>query len=205
MAAEEILRFALFKEVLKADKTRKRRKLDKNGRRRAGSGSGSESGEEEDADGEEEEGDGEVVDAETEARAARAAEKAKRMEMPSQTPEVQGPAAGEDAAMQQDGQQGIPQGISSERYVILGFSVWCCTRLSHPSYRLQLFRTRLSAVWSSSAWADEDYIPIDELIPLVNEGLSNEEMFGSVQAREVLEKMSEGNEVMIDEGLVYRV
>lgn len=117
MAAEEILRFALFKEVLKADKTRKRRKLDKNGRRRAGSGSGSESGEEEDAEGEEEEGDGEVVDAETAARDARAAEKAKRMEMPSQTPEVQGPAGGEDAAMQQDGQAGIPQGISSERYV----------------------------------------------------------------------------------------
>lgn len=71
--------------------------------------------------------------------------------------------------------------------------------------RLQLFRTRLSAVWSSSAWADEDYIPIAELVPLVNEGLGNDEMFGSAQAREVLDRMSEGNEVMIDEGLVYRV
>lgn len=106
MAAEEILRFALFKEVLKADKHRKRRKLDKTGRRRAGSGSGSDSGEEEeeDAEGEEEE---DVVDAETEARAARAAEKAKRMEMPSQTPEVQPPPAAEDAPMAQDGQQGV--------------------------------------------------------------------------------------------------
>ena len=63
----------------------------------------------------------------------------------------------------------------------------------------------MSAVWSSSAWADEDYIPIDELIPLVNEGLGNDEMFGSAQARAVLEKMSEGNEVMLDSGLVYRV
>ncbi|KAI5449835.1 MCM DNA helicase complex subunit [Naganishia albida] len=180
MAAEEILRFALFKEVLKADKHRKRRKLDKTGRRRAGSGSGSDSGEEEeeDAEGEEEE---DVVDAETEARAARAAEKAKRMEMPSQTPEVQPPPAAEDAPMAQDGQQGVS-----------------------PD-RLQLFRTRLSAVWSSSAWADEDYIPIAELVPLVNEGLGNDEMFGSAQAREVLDRMSEGNEVMIDEGLVYRV
>jgi DNA replication licensing factor MCM3 len=71
--------------------------------------------------------------------------------------------------------------------------------------RLQLFRTRLSAVWSSSAWADEDYIPVDELIPLVNEGLSHEEMFGSGQARKVLAKMAEGNEVMLDEGLVYRI
>lgn len=42
-------------------------------------------------------------------------------------------------------------------------------------------------------------------MPLVNAGLANEDMFGSVQARLVLDKMSEGNEVMVDEGLVYRV
>ncbi|KAJ9093168.1 MCM DNA helicase complex subunit [Naganishia friedmannii] len=192
IAAEEILRFALFKEVLKPEKTRKRRKLDKNGRvRRAGSGSGSESGEEEEEEDEDAEGEDEVVTATSEARTARAAEKQKRMDMPSQTPEAQQrpsePAAAaaadsQDEAMQQDA---VNHGVSADR--------------------LQLFRTRLSAVWSSSAWADEDYIPIDELVPLINHGLANTDMFGSVQARAVLDKMSEGNEVMLDEGLVYRV
>lgn len=127
IAAEEILRFALFKEVLKADKTRKRRKLDKNGRRRAGSGSGSESGEEEEGEGEEDAEGEDVVDAETEARAARAAEKAKRMEMPSQTPEVQQPAPapeGGDDAMQQDGQQAV----TSERQVAI-LRWWYCLGL----------------------------------------------------------------------------
>lgn len=60
-------------------------------------------------------------------------------------------------------------------------------------------------MWSSSAWADEDYIPIDELVPLINHGLATSDLFGSAQARQVLDKMSEGNEVMLDEGLVYRV
>lgn len=192
---------------MKADKHRKRRKLDKNGRRRAGSGSGSESGEEEeDEEGEEvqdgEEGD--VVDAETEARAARAAEKAKRMEMPSQTPEApQRPESGDaqDVPMQEEGRQAV---TSERRVPTIGAGICVVSNLA-IRYRLQLFRTRLSAVWSSSAWADEDYIPIDELIPLVNEGLSHDEMFGSAQARAVLEKMSEGNEVMLDSGLVYRV
>jgi DNA replication licensing factor MCM3 len=77
MAAEEILRFALFKEVLKAER-RKRRKLN-NGQ--PVEGESDEEDEEEDGEQEEEEGaEAGVGPGVTESQRERAREKARRME-----------------------------------------------------------------------------------------------------------------------------
>jgi DNA replication licensing factor MCM3 len=76
MAAEEILRFALFKEVLKAER-RKRRKLN-NGQ--PVEGESDEEDEEEDGEQEEEEGAEAGGQGVTESQRERAREKARRME-----------------------------------------------------------------------------------------------------------------------------
>lgn len=87
MAAEEILRFALFKEVLKPER-RKKRKLN-TGKSKRSDGSGSDDSDEEDEIDEELDGEGEdegdVVDARTETRDARATARSKRMVSPRES------------------------------------------------------------------------------------------------------------------------
>lgn len=86
MAAEEILRFALFKEVLRAER-RKRRKLN-NGLTQDGEGS------DEDGEGEEEE-EGEVEPV-TEGERQRAREKARRLEKEDRAAAAPSPRARRD-------------------------------------------------------------------------------------------------------------
>jgi hypothetical protein len=96
MAAEEILRFALFKEVLKPER-RKKRKLN------TGKARGSNDGDSDDDTDDEDEVDKEideneaddVVTARTETRDARTAARAKRMETPRAS--VPRSAQGDDA------------------------------------------------------------------------------------------------------------
>ena len=70
--------------------------------------------------------------------------------------------------------------------------------------RLDLFRTRLDHVFSS-AIGSEGIVEFTDLLPMVNEGLSNAEMFGSSEARAAVGRMHDGNEIMFSEGTVYKV
>lgn len=101
MAAEEILRFALFKEVVKHDR-RKKRKLNTGRARRQGSG-GSDSDEDDETDDEEDDDEGDLVDAQTEARDQRAAEREKRMQSRTSAPPT--PARSTPSAPPQDSNQ----------------------------------------------------------------------------------------------------
>lgn len=69
--------------------------------------------------------------------------------------------------------------------------------------RLDLFREKLSAVFGK--YPDEDFLPFDQLLPDVNEGLTNALMFGQAEARLAIAKMSELNEVMEADGAIYKV
>lgn len=69
--------------------------------------------------------------------------------------------------------------------------------------RLDLFRERLSAVFGK--YPDEDFLPFDQLLPDVNEGLATTLMFGQAEARLAIAKMSELNEVMEADGAIYKV
>lgn len=188
IAAEEILRFALFKEVVKVDR-RKRRRLN--------TAAGSDDEEDEEDASEDGEEDEERVTSQSEARAARAAAKAKRMEMPtpsaagspaaaaaSPSPQPQAPAAAEDIDMDEAQEEQASGPITKER--------------------LALFRTRLSSLLSGKH-ADEDAVEIEVLVPEVNEGLANDDLFSSREARAALDKMYENNEVMVNDGVVYKV
>lgn len=48
-------------------------------------------------------------------------------------------------------------------------------------------------------------IDFTDLLPLVNEHMDTADLFGSVEARAAVERMSEGNEVMFADGVVYKV
>jgi hypothetical protein len=76
--------------------------------------------------------------------------------------------------------------------------------LTHiSSSRLDVFRERLSAVFAK--YPDEDFLPFDQLLPDVNEGLANMLMFGQAEARLAVAKMNELNEIMEADGAIYKV
>lgn len=69
--------------------------------------------------------------------------------------------------------------------------------------RMDLFRQRLSTVLESGA-ASEGYIDFTDMLPLVNEGLSTDDMFSTREARSAVERMSGDNQVMFSDGVVYK-
>ncbi|CAD6577009.1 MAG: MCM DNA helicase complex subunit [Tremellales sp. Tagirdzhanova-0007] len=176
LAAEEILRFALFKEVLKPER-RKKRKLN-NGQPGEGEGSS----DEEIGEGEEE--DEVRADAVTSTQRDRAREKNQRLD-------AAGPSQPRPAAARQD--EDVDMAMTDE-----------IATSELASERLDLFRSRLDHVFTTSLGAD-GMVDLTELVPLVNEGLGTDEMFGSGEARRAAERMHERNEIMFSEGTVYKV
>ena len=71
-------------------------------------------------------------------------------------------------------------------------------------YRLKLFRTRLAEVLNN-VLQDEEQVALAELLPLINAGLKTTTLFGTVEAKAACEKMSELNEIMLSEGVVYKI
>lgn len=71
--------------------------------------------------------------------------------------------------------------------------------------RFQLFRTKLAKLFSTKL-QDNEYIKLTELVPLINEGLATEELFGSAEAVGALGAMSQSEEVMLDDdGVVWKI
>ena len=71
-------------------------------------------------------------------------------------------------------------------------------------YRLKLFRTRLAEVLNN-VLQDEEQVALAELLPLINAGLKTTTLFGTIEATAACEKMSELNEIMLSEGVVYKI
>ncbi|KAL7421554.1 MCM DNA helicase complex subunit [Cryptotrichosporon argae] len=187
-AAEELLRFALFKEVLKPER-RKKRKLN-NGIAASDSDS-----EEEDAEAEEEEEEGGV----TEQDRQRARDKAKRMEgpgpsrQPSATPRP-AQAQGDDDDVDMAGAEDV---LAEEALADDGPA-------SLAADRLDLFRTRLSAVLESEL-ANDGYVGVDDCVVEVNRDLEPGAMFGRREAQLALDAMNDHNQIMLSDGVVYKV
>lgn len=197
-AAEALLRFALFKEVLKPER-RKRRKLSTGQHMDDDT---DEEGDEDDAEEEEGQGVNEVTSAVTASQRQRAKEKAARLERPPTAtpgpgPSTQAAAARDDDDDDMDGADALlaaepePEPELAED-----------TQLS--AERMDLFRTRLSTVLETSGAANDGYIDFEEMLPLVNEGLSTDDLYGSAEARMAVGKMHDDNQVMFADGVVYK-
>jgi DNA replication licensing factor MCM3 len=75
---------------------------------------------------------------------------------------------------------------------------------SSPPSRLQLFRTRVARLWATS-FQDDEQVFLADLVQAVNEGLGNDVLFGTSEATMLCQAMTEANEVMLSDGIVYKI
>lgn len=52
---------------------------------------------------------------------------------------------------------------------------------------------------------DEETIFLTDLVGIINEGMSAESLFGTGEATQICEIMGENDELMISEGIVYKL
>lgn len=177
--AEEIMRFALFKEVPKRQRRKKRKMVN-------GTVNGTRKGDEEDAEGSsEDESDGEEDGDEGEQQ---------RMTTPAvvQTNQTQDPIWGEDSQdvqMNVEPQQALPSPEADGELT---------------QNRLQFFRTRLANLFATRL-QDREEIFLNQLLEFVNEGLPMDQLYGTAEATAACSAMQENDELMISGGIVYKM
>lgn len=69
---------------------------------------------------------------------------------------------------------------------------------------LRFFRKRLAALFSSKL-QDEEQLFFTQLLEMLNEGLPVHELFGTAEATAACQAMSDANELMLSEGIVYKI
>ncbi|GAA5850212.1 hypothetical protein JCM9279_003567 [Rhodotorula babjevae] len=233
IAAEEILRYALYKEVVKASKKgdkAKRRKLNKPKRGDKGSGDESSDDDDESSDDEDEE-DGRGP---------------KRMEMPPRAGSRAQPARGtrgasargstaaaasspaafsvegeDDYMLVEQGQQdadddeeaamreaegGLPS--PPPPAIVQAAQVEQAPTPQQEGVdpaRFKLFQTRLAAVRKSDAFKDTDELTLDMLIEPLNGGLEIAQLFGRAEVEELLESLAAQDDAVVtyDSGVLY--
>ncbi|KAI0823030.1 ATP dependent DNA helicase [Trametes gibbosa] len=175
--AEEVLRFALFKEVLRRTR-RKKRKLN-NGAVEA-LDSDDEGGEAEGASDEESE-------EEEEAPQRMATPKPKPKPVPKPSP---GAAWDADDVQMGDGAEGARLQLATRGFVQTG--------------TLKMFRTRLAQLFATRL-VDEDQVYLATVVEMLNEGLATSELFGTTEATAACTVMTDANEIMLSDGIVYKI
>ncbi|KAF9821811.1 hypothetical protein IEO21_00241 [Rhodonia placenta] len=182
MVAEELLRFALYREVLKR-KRRTKRRLNNGKSARRGSNDGEESSGDEDDDEDDDETGPQSPSRMEEPQQAKGKEKA--------APDHQNadPVWGEDSQDIQM-QEPAPAGITEDGRI-------------RPE-RLKLFRTRLANLFATTLQDGEQFMFTD-LLELINQGLPTEQLFGTAEATIACEVMGEAEELMLSGGVVYKI
>ncbi|OCH88618.1 ATP dependent DNA helicase [Obba rivulosa] len=170
MAAEELLRFALFKEVLKRQR-RKKRKLNHGGASRKDGDA-----EEESSDEESDEEEASQAPGSPERIQERAQAKEKEIEKPDQQQDVD--------------MEALPAGPTDDGPI-------------RPE-RLKLWRTRLANLFATSLQNDEAW-SLSQVVELVNKGLPTDALFRTAEATAACEMMGEANELMLSDGIVYKI
>jgi DNA replication licensing factor MCM3 len=202
-AAEEIMRFALFKEVLKRQR-RKKRKLN------SGAAAGANSK------------DGDKTDDESDEESSDEQDGSQRMSMPPQEQRTNEKAkafsdgnASQDTVWRDESQdvqmavddsapadQSSNGNIRTER-LACSFCSFLLTYFS-SFYRMQLFRSKLANLFANRL-QDEEQIFLTDLLELINEGMDTTALFGTAEATAACDVMQEAEELMISEGIVYKI
>ncbi|KIJ68703.1 hypothetical protein HYDPIDRAFT_173365 [Hydnomerulius pinastri MD-312] len=184
-AAEEIMRYALYKEVAKRQRQkRKKRKLNHGGATTGRGEDGSQDSSEEEESGDEDE----------------QPEVAERMSIPPQPPNgVQPPNnQGSQDSLWHDDSQDLQMDMVPPPAAGPGGDGGV-----RPD-RLQLFRSRLANLYATRL-QDTEQVFLAELLELVNEGLPTGALFGTAEATAVCQIMTDSDELMISDGIVYKV
>ncbi|KAF9243837.1 MCM2/3/5 family-domain-containing protein [Melanogaster broomeanus] len=182
-AAEEIMRYALYKEVAKRRLKRKKRKLNRGGATTGRGEDGSQDSSDEEDSGEDDE----------------PPEVAERMDAHPQQPNGGQPTnnqGSQDSLWQDDSQDlqmdEVPPAVGPAQDG--GVS---------PG-RLQLFRSRLANLYATRL-PDEEQVFLTELLEMVNEGLPTDALFGTAEATAICQIMTDSDELMLSDGIVYKV
>lgn len=72
------------------------------------------------------------------------------------------------------------------------------------SNRLQLFRSRMAKVFGTQM-QDEETGFLKDVLEHINEGLATNSLFGSAEATELCQIMADNDELMISDGIIYKV
>jgi DNA replication licensing factor MCM3 len=67
-----------------------------------------------------------------------------------------------------------------------------------------VFRKKLAHLFATSL-QDEEQMIFTELLELVNQGLPTDELFGTAEATAACNAMGEANELMLSDGIVYKI
>ena len=73
----------------------------------------------------------------------------------------------------------------------------------HPC-SLQLFRTRLAHLFATRL-QDTEQMFLTDLLPMINEGLEISSLFGTIEATAACQVMGDADDLMISDGIVYRM
>lgn len=222
--AVEILRFALYKEVMKRKRTahRKKRKLN------TGDATGRRGDEEDDEESDDEDSEEEEGEADKRMQVPQV-EKAKSVSVrgsPAPPPPAPGPSRSQDPIwgaeesqtqtqdvdmdMGVDGAAGPTEegGIRDERCVILRRLKACVCgrtlRLTFTSHRYRVFRSRMSELWIQ-IFGEEASIEFAVVVTAVNNGLSTDDLFGSEEAFAALKRMEDDGAIMFSDNMVYPI
>lgn len=76
--------------------------------------------------------------------------------------------------------------------------------LTDNYFRFSLFRSRLSNLFATSYENQEEFILAD-LVQQINEGLPTSSLFGTDEAIAACTVMSTRNELMLSDGVVYKI
>ncbi|MBW0485051.1 hypothetical protein O181_024766 [Austropuccinia psidii MF-1] len=195
--AEAILRFALFKEVLKVSKSNavKRRKLDKANK---GAGSGV------DEDDEDEDEGSQPPTSQTPSRyltrsRARTSGDTQSLSQPQSTL-----SKGQDKmdVDELESSTALESQMTDSR-LTAPTSIPLATDSPEPSpERIKLFKQRVGDTFMRQ---EDDMINFDELLPMINEGMQLEALFGRTEAGKILEIMNEANALMFSSDVIYKL
>lgn len=184
--AEEIMRFALFREVPKRQR-RKKRKLNNGPAAQKGS---------DDADGSDEESEISGDEHDADAPAVERLNVVPIVEAPS----VPAAQRSEDPIWGDDSQD-VNMDVDLQQTL---------APLAPPDSmqprpeRLQLFRSRMAKVFGTQM-QDEETGFLKDILEHINEGLASNSLFGSAEATELCKIMADNDELMISDGIIYKV
>lgn len=200
MVAESILRFALFKEVQKKQ-THKKRKLN------TGKAVGGEESTDEESDSDEDE-EPQSRRMSTKSGKAPATRRAKgattaTASVPSPVAITATPATTQerDAEMMEvDDGAGPSTGLTPQRYIC--FPALFDRRLTIDRY--EAFRQGVASAFAGR-YASADAVTLNEMIEIINSNIQPAQAYSVAEATQILEDMTEKEEVMLSGDTVYKL
>jgi DNA replication licensing factor MCM3 len=186
--AEDIMRFALFKEVVKPER-RKRRRVDEDVAMESSS---------DDSDNDDDDGGNGPLDADGAGVPEVEMEEADDDDDLYSRPPPQAERRTQTQTQQSESQDSFASSVPGPQTQSSG------AESSITPARLEVFQKAVAALLEAPVFSD-DYAEVGPLVEEINRSLPEGQRFGMQEATKALEEMTEKNQVMLSGGMVYKV